>query len=256
MTQEKQPVEKWDAQAYTENFHFIATLGTSLLDILNPQPHETVIDLGCGTGELTDKLAQRCKAVIGLDYSAAMVETAKKAFPHIEFRQANAIDFSCEKPVDALLSNAVLHWVTEPEKAIQQIYNALKPDGRFVAEFGGKHNVKTIMDGVKKTLKDMKKPWKDYWYFPSIADYSALLEKEGFWVEQAWHFQRPTPMTSGENGLKDWLKMFVSPHMTPLTSDEESLFFNQVETYCKPTLFRDNLWVLDYVRFRVLARKI
>jgi len=248
---------QWNASLYSNAFSFIPQLGSGLIDLLNLSTSDTVLDIGCGTGELTNQLSTHCKSVIAIDLSATMIAQAKVTFPHIDFRIGSALNFQIESPVDAVLSNATLHWVKPPELAIQTIYSALKPSGKFAAEFGGKQNVQTILDGIYNALEKMGKQelWKDYWYFPSLGEYTTLLESAGFRVEQAFHFNRPTPMNDPENGLKNWLRMFVLPHTEVVNKANESEFLNDVETYCRPYLFKDGDWVLDYVRLRVLAKK-
>ena len=83
-----------------------------------------------------------------------------------------------------------------------------------------------------------------------------LLEKEGFWVEQAFHFKRPTMMEEGHRGLRNWLKMFVLPHTSAIDEKTEHDFYDLVEEYCHPYLFKDGNWILDYVRIRIFAIKI
>ena len=249
------PPKNWDTQHY-ETFKFIPKYGEALLDLAQLQPFEHALDLGCGTGHLTSLMAKQCQHVIGIDYSENMIKTAKETYPDLDFRTGDATSFSLEKPVDVIISNATLHWVLDPTAAILCIKKALTPNGRFIAEFGGKHNVETILAGVRYALDQLGTTplWQDYWYFPSLATYTSLLEAQGFHVELAQHFKRPTPMDSGETGLRDWLTMFVLPHTSAVPPEKIQAFYNHVETHCRPTLFQDGRWVLDYVRLRIIAK--
>src|SRR5690242_15677096 len=123
----------WDAALYDDKHAFVWKQAASLLELLAPQPGERVLDLGCGTGQLAAAGAE----VVGLDHSPAMVEQARRLYPQLRFELGDARRFAFAKPFDAVFSNAALHWVREPEAAIACIRDALKPGGRFVAEFGG-----------------------------------------------------------------------------------------------------------------------
>ena len=174
----------------------------SLIDLLDPTDGMTVLDLGCGTGHLSHEIAQRGATVIGLDSSPAMVAQARINYPSLKFILADASDFTLPEPVDAVFSNAALHWVPQAEDAVRCVRTALKPGGRFVAEFGGKHNITAILAAVYAET-GAENPW----YFPSLGEYATLLEANRFRVVQASHFDRPTKL-EGPRGMEDWLEMF------------------------------------------------
>src|SRR5579862_2294897 len=108
----------WDAQHYQSKFGFVWQLGEGLIDLLDPQPGERILDLGCGAGQLTAKIAGRGAAMIGIDSSPEMIAQARSNFPAIDFRVADATAFELPEPVDAVFSNAVLHWIHNQRAAI------------------------------------------------------------------------------------------------------------------------------------------
>jgi len=228
----------WDAQAYDRRHRYVFEMGAGLVDDLNPQAGEAVLDLGCGTGHLSNEIAQRGATVVGVDKSADMIATAASSYPGLEFAVADALTYQPDRQFDAVFSNAVLHWIQPPEQAIRTIHKALKPGGRLVAEFGGKRNTASVIAATGRNL----------WYFPGIVEYGSLLEANGFELIRAALFERPTPL-EGESGLRDWLKMFYQP---PLP--EETIA--SAEAQLRPKLFRDGTWFLDYRRLRIYAVKV
>jgi trans-aconitate methyltransferase len=134
----------WNSQLYENQHAFVWKSAEELIELLLPQPGERILDLGCGTGQLTAQLASTGATVWGIDADATMITKAQQNYPHLKFEQADARNFQVEEPVDAVFSNAMLHWVKEPERAIACISRALKPGGRLVVEFGGKDNIQAI----------------------------------------------------------------------------------------------------------------
>ncbi len=245
----------WNSKFYDTNHNFVSKYGESLIPLLAPQAEETILDLGCGTGDLTHQIASQCKSIIGLDYAENMIRQAQEKYPELRFQVEDGHNFSVGTDYDAVFSNAALHWMLEPEKPIQCVYNALKPNGRFVFEMGGHGNIATIIAAInhaagKLELKDSAR----LNYFPTIAEYASLLEKNGFSVTFAELYQRPTPL-SGENGLRNWIKMFRGGILENLSEAKLEEFFNHAEDYARAKLFNDNVWVADYVRLRMIAYK-
>ncbi|MEH2180908.1 class I SAM-dependent methyltransferase [Nostoc sp.] len=249
----------WDTSLYEDKHAFVWQYGEDLLQLLNPQPRESILDLGCGTGQLTDKIAQAGAQVWGIDNAPAMIEKARQNYPHIRFDVADARNFQVDKPLDAVFSNAVLHWVKEADSAIASIYKSLKPGGRFVAEFGGKGNVKAIATALYSALESIGIPQaqvENPWYYPSIGEYSSLLEHQGFDVIYAILFPRPTPLAEGEAGIANWIKMFASPFLAGLSPEQQIQIIPVIEEYLKPTLYQQGTWTADYRRIRIVAVKL
>jgi SAM-dependent methyltransferase len=176
----------------------------------------------------------------------------------LRFEVADATNFHFEEPFDAVFSNATLHWIKEPERAIACIWQALKPGGRFVAEFGGKGNVKALATTINNALESAgypAKPELNPWYFPSIGDYATLLEQQGFSVTYATLFDRPTALEDGEKGLQNWLEMFANSLLQQVPANERSSVIQHIEDRLRPELYRDGTWFVDYKRIRVVAWK-
>ncbi|MBE8967964.1 methyltransferase domain-containing protein [Nostocales cyanobacterium LEGE 12452] len=249
----------WDTSLYEDKHAFVWQYGEDLLKLLNPQPGESILDLGCGTGQLTEKIAQAGADVWGIDSAPAMIEKARENYPDIRFDVANAANFQVDKPFDAVFSNAVLHWVKEADSAIASIHQSLKPGGRFVAEFGGKGNVLAIVTALYSALESIGIPQaqvENPWYYPSIGEYASLLENQGFDIIYAILFPRPTPLAEGETGIANWIKMFASPFLAGLSPEQQIQIIPVVEEYLKPTLYQQGTWTADYRRIRIVAVKV
>lgn len=247
----------WDASLYDNNHAFVSNYGTDLISLLNPKQGERVLDVGCGTGDLANMLHDLHIDVVGIDYSENMIEQAKQKYPHIPFYVADATALTYENEFDCVFSNATLHWIKNPEKAIESIYQSLKPGGRMVVEFGGGGNVQTITDELIKQIKNAGIPFTDEqfpWYFPTIGEYTSLLESKNFQVGYAFHFSRPTKL-SGEDGLRNWLEMFSPSIFENVDTVVKNNIFDTVEKNLYEKLYRNGNWYADYKRIRIIALK-
>jgi very-short-patch-repair endonuclease/trans-aconitate methyltransferase len=245
----------WQPALYDTKHAFVAKYGEALLDLLAPKPGERILDLGCGTGDLTQKIADCGATVIGLDSSLDMIAAARAKYPVIEFVPGDATSFAFDAPFDAVFSNATLHWVKPPEDAARCISRALRPGGRFVAEFGGAGNVAHISAALHDAHMTLTgAPLQHNWYFPSIGAYAPILEAHGLEVQAAWLFDRPTPL-EGEDGMRNWLTMFGGPILRGAPTDVIDRVTAVAERTLRDTSYRDGQWFADYRRIRVVAIK-
>jgi trans-aconitate methyltransferase len=250
------PDNKWDTSLYDQKHAFVSEYGKSLVSLLDPQPGEYILDLGCGTGHLAKTIAESGARVVGIDSSPSMIEAACTAYPDLEFLVADARDFSFSTPFDAIFSNAALHWIPEAEQVVQSIASALKMGGRFVAELGGKGNVASITEAVRQALWELLRIEEDPgWYFPSIGEYTSLLEKYNLAVQTALLFDRPTPLSDGEKGLQNWLRMFYEHPFYHIPEDLKQRVLERTEEKLRDRMFKDGQWVADYRRLRIIAYK-
>lgn len=257
MEKVKNTSDFWNANLYDNKHAFVSTFGNHLIELLDPKKGERILDLGCGTGDLAKKLYDDGMDVSGVDKSENMVSQAKNKYPNIHFSVQDATDLHYVNEFDAVFSNATLHWVKPPKQALQCIYRSLKQGGRFVAEFGGKGNVQFITDGIIDQLQRYgyeKNIDLFPWYFPSVGEYSTLMEEVGFRVTFAQHFDRPTPL-DGDHGLQNWIKMFANDMFDGIPSDQKDLIIKNVEEHLRDVLYHDGNWVADYKRIRIIGIK-
>lgn len=247
----------WDANFYDASHSYVWQYGADLLPLLAPQPGERILDAGCGTGQLTARIAEASgpDGVLGIDHSGEMITQARAAFPRLRFDVADLTSFrpaAGDKPFDAVFSNAVLHWIRDDAgAAAQTLAAAIRPGGRLVAEFGGRHNVAAVCSAAAGAGAG-----EHPWYFPGIAEYAAVLDRAGLEVRAAWHFPRPTKMEDPVTGLRDWIRMFGAHWLNRIAVEDQPEWFARVEEAARPTLFRpDGFWYIDYWRLRIVAVK-
>jgi trans-aconitate methyltransferase len=249
--------QTWNASRYATNASFVPALGMPVLDLLNPQPGENILDLGCGDGVLTEKLVALKANVVGVDSSEDMVAATRARGLDVRHMSATALTFDNE--FDAIFSNAVLHWVKDdPDAAIASAFRALRRPGRFVGEMGGHANVAAIYVALTACLE--KRGVRNAaavspWFYPTVDDYTRRLERAGFQVESAELIPRPTPLPTG---MRAWLETFANPYCAVLPRPEDrGPFLDEVTVLLKPALCDEQgNWTADYIRLRFVARKI
>ena len=248
--------QDWNAKSYTQAFGFVPQYGQDVMGLLDYDQVRTMLDLGCGNGALTAQFADKGLQVIGMDASAAMLERARQMYPELTFMQADATAFSLPEPVDAVFSNAVLHWIDEARQsaALHCIYRALVPGGQFVFEMGGYGCNRLIHGALAAAFSRRGRTYRRPQYFPTIGQYTPLLEQAGFKVVYATLFDRPTRL-QGERGLQDWICMFVKSAFAGMTADEREAVIAEVAAELRPRMYQQGVWVADYVRLRVKAVK-
>lgn len=248
--------QSWNAGLYQSHCSFVWELGRDLLALLAPQAGERVLDAGCGTGQLTGEIARAGAEVTGIDNSPAMVAQARENFPGIRFAVQDVCSLPFEGQFDAVFSNAVLHWVTQADEAAAAIARALKPGGRFVAEMGGHGNIRALMDASDCALEALgvREPERLHpWFYPTIGEYSSLLERHGFEVTFATLFDRPTPLAGADDAIPEWLRMFGSRLAEPLAPGQLPEYYRLTREFAAPALRRENGWFADYRRLRIAA---
>jgi trans-aconitate methyltransferase len=249
---------KWNAELYDTKHSFVWERGAEVLELLAPQPGERILDVGCGTGHLTARIAAAGARVTGLDQSEEMIAEARRNYPEREFVVADARDFHFDEPFDAVFSNAALHWIREPEPVARSIAAALRPGGRFVAELGGRGNVERLIAGLRQAREAMGLPLEENfqpWYFPGVGEYASLLERQGLEVTFAWLFDRLTPLDDGVAGLANWIRMFGTQFLAELSPEQQRELLRHAADFLRVELFRDGHWLADYRRLRIVARK-
>ncbi|MFI5185689.1 MAG: class I SAM-dependent methyltransferase [Chitinophagales bacterium] len=251
------PELKWNADLYNQQHNFVYEHGENVLEWLDPQEGEKILDVGCGTGELTNKIHEAGAIVTAIDSSQEMIEKARDKYDDIKFFISDAGSFSFNEKFDAVFSNAVLHWINKQQEALQCIYHVLKNGGRFVFEMGGRHNVESIHNAIRKAMKEEGVEDKipvDLNYFPSVAEQCSLLEKVGFTVSDVMYFKRPTRL-EGEDGMRLWIDQFCSFFFKNISNELKEKITTRAVRELRKTNYRNGEWNADYVRLRVKAIK-
>jgi trans-aconitate methyltransferase len=248
--------QSWDAELYEARHGFVWRLGEGVVDLLNPQAGEHILDLGCGPGQLTKKIADSGADVVGLDSSPAMIGQARQNYPKLRFVLQDAAALQFENEFDAVFSNAALHWMLDPAAVVRGISKALRPAGRFVAEMGGKGNVQTIVQTIQRVVtkySDSPLP-PPRQYYPSLSEYAAILEAHGLEVRMAQLFDRPTPL-EGDAGMEVWIRQFKLYYFENLRATQQRQAMDEVIADLRGKLLNEKGWFADYRRLRMEAIK-
>ena len=244
--------QTWNPTSYAENAAFVPTLGAGVLDWLSPQPGERILDLGCGDGQLTAKIAASGAKVVGVDASPAMVEAAQARGLDARVCNAESLPFSSE--FDAVFSNAALHWVQNQDAMIAGVKRSLKPSGRFVAEMGGHGNIAAIRVALMAVLERHGCAGLEDGvnYYPAPGAYTERLESHGFTIEEMQLIPRPTPLPTG---MRTWLTTFRSGVLERVPESLRDTIIDETVALLEPAL-RDERgnWTGDYIRLRFIAR--
>jgi SAM-dependent methyltransferase len=246
--------QNWDPVAYAKNGAFVHGLAGGVVEWLAAQPGESILDLGCGDGQLTARLAATGAAITGVDASPAMVEAARSRGISADHAPAEHLPYA-DASFDAVFSNAALHWVRGQDSMLSEVHRVLRPGGRFVAEMGGHGNVAAIRVALIAslqrhgfgTLEDGVN------YYPTPEAYTRRLQQHGFDVERMALIPRPTQLE--KSGMPSWLRTFRSGVLEQLPHDVRDLVVEDTSTLLETALRdEDGNWIADYVRLRFIAR--
>ena len=238
---------KWDAADYARVGAFVSELGGAALELLDPQPGERILDVGCGEGTLTKKIAERGATVLGIDNSPEMVAAAQANGVDAQLLAAEAISFSEE--FDAAFSNAALHWVLAKEQAAAAIFRALRPGGRFVGEMGGEGNLEKLREALDDELigRGYRPPSEAGNWYASPEEFAEVYEEAGFRDVDARLIERPTPI---DHGIAAWVTAFRKGWLDRALVPE-----GERAEIADAVADRVGSNMADYVRLRFIMRK-
>lgn len=240
----------------------------SLVELLNPKENEHILDLGCGDGIITTKIAVKEKAarVVGIDHSESFSEEwdkVRRAYGYLEFHGdlefhvMDAANLNFNEEFDAVFSNRVIHFIKPPEQVISSVWNALKPGGRFVAEFYGHGTAEEIILALQQVMSDRNYSFdikKDFpWYLPTQEEYCNLLKSQGFTEIVNEIFPKKLDLEYGVD-IRSWLEQI--PFNTEMFNhiNKEAIFEN-IQKKVSDQLFRNDKWFVNYQHIRIVARK-
>ncbi len=242
--------QQWSAAAYAANAPFVPALGGAALALLDPRPGERILDLGCGDGVLTARIAAAGAAVTGLEPDPDMAAAARGR--GLAVIAADAHDPIPGGPWDAVFSNAALHWMRDPALVLSRVFDALAPGGRLVAEQGGFGNVAAVVTALNAARAARGLAALAPWDFPSPDRARRRLEAAGFEVEELGLHPRPTPLPTGMAG---WLATFAAPFLSDLPAAARPALLAAAEGLLGALHEPGTGWVADYVRLRFRARR-
>jgi trans-aconitate methyltransferase len=245
--------QTWCAEGYGKHARYVSDLGMPVVALLDPKPGERILDLGCGDGVLTRTLVEAGCTVEGIDASPQLVQAALSL--GLDVRVQDARDLQLTDAFDAVFSNAVLHWVKDADRVIANVFRALRPGGRFVAECGGDrccHAIHSaLIDELDRRGYDGRAA--SPWYFPTAEDYGSRLRGAGFDVPYIEMIPRPTTLPGDISGF---IETFGGSFTSVLPPHERASFVDEVRARLRPVLCDDRgVWTADYTRLRFMACK-
>lgn len=243
--------QQWDAADYAANARFVSDLGQPVLDLLKPQAGERILDLGCGDGALTERIAATGADVLGVDPSAALLTAARGRGLNVQLADARTLTFDHE--FDAVFTNAVLHWIPELDQVLTQVHRALRSRGRFVGEFGGHGCVAAVCTAIRVVAARHGLETRLPWRFPTDDEFAGLLASADFDPEVVRLVPRPTFLPSG---MAAWLRTFAGTVFAPLGESEREAALTETVELLRPSLCDwQGRWTADYMRLRFSARR-
>ena len=247
MSQAVASTSKWDAADYARVGAFVAELGEAALDLLDPQPGERILDVGCGEGTLTRKIVERGATVLGIDNSPEMIAAARTNGVDALQLAAEEMQFFAE--FDAAFSNATLHWVLPKERAARAIFRALKSGGRFAGEMGGEGNLKKFREQLDEELiiRGYVPPVEASNWYASPEEFAAVYEAAGFREVDARLIERPTAIV---HGVAEWVTTFRKGWLDRAAVPEQ-----ERAEIGLAVADRVGSNIADYVRLRFIMRK-
>jgi len=245
--------QTWNPETYSRDAAFVPQLGSGVLEWLAPQAGEHILDLGCGDGQLTERIVGAGATVTGIDASSKMVAAARARGIAAEEGSAESLPYA-DHSFGAVFSNAALHWVRGQDAMVAEVRRVLRPGGRFVAEMGGHGNIAAIRVAVAAVLTRLGyAALGDRGnYYPTPDAYTRRLTSHGFTVARMIHFPRPTPLGAG--GMTAWLNTFCRGALDALPEDLRKTAIAETVALLAPALCdEDGQWTADYVRLRFIA---
>jgi len=245
--------QTWDPKAYEQNGAFVHGLAGGVLEWLAAQPGERILDLGCGDGQLTERVAASGARVVGLDASLQMAAAARSRGIDVDEGSAEALPYA-ENCFDAVFSNAALHWVRDQDAMLGEVRRVLKHGGRFVAEMGGHGNIAAIRVALMAVMSRHGFDGREdnVNYYPTADGYARRLARHGFKVERMSLIPRPTLL--GEGGMSGWIRTFRRGVLDTLPEAMRETVVEEAVALLEPVLRdEEGKWTADYVRLRFVA---
>jgi trans-aconitate methyltransferase len=217
------------------------------LDLLDPKPGERILDVGCGDGVLTKKIAARGATVTGIDNSLDMIRAAHAN--GVDALVVDSADLHFDREFDAAFSNAALHWMLDKHTVAHGIFHALKPGGRFAGEMGGEGTIKKLREALDEELviRGYAPPVEASNWYASAEDFANVYETAGFEHIDARLIDRPTPL---DHGISAWVTTFRRGWL-----DRAGVPEQERAEIGAAVANRIHSNVADYVRLRFIMRK-
>jgi trans-aconitate 2-methyltransferase len=241
----------WDARTYDRVSGPQARWGSAVLARLPLRGDERVLDAGCGSGRVTEELAERLPdgQVVALDGSPSMIDAARDRLARfgdrVEYVVADlGLPLPIDGTVDAVLSTATFHWVPDHDALFANLAAVTKPGGWLVAQCGGAGNIASI----KRVLAGIGDGWLGPAHYETVLATTRRLDAAGYVDIDCWLSNEPTRFEPGEPFETFLRTVVLGPNLERLPPGERDAFVHQVATGVGEP-------VIDYVRLNIMARR-
>ncbi len=238
----------WDAATYDRSSEPQQEWASEVLARLEGiAPDATVLDVGCGTGRVTEELLALVPRgrVRAIDASPDMVELARRRLgARAEIWCQDALDLDLDEPVDAIVSTATLHWVTDHDRLWKVLARALRPGGRLEIQCGGQGNIDRVREAIDAAARETAPELAGWspWQFAGPPETERRLREAGFTEVRAWLEDRP----ANPQDVDAFVRTSILPaHLARLPEEKR-------ERFAAGVVSRVSL-PLDYVRLNVSA---
>jgi trans-aconitate 2-methyltransferase len=258
-------VTEWNAEAYDRLANPMQSWGETILAALDLRGDETALDLGCGSGRLTEHLLRRLPrgCVIAVDRSANMLDAARAHLePHfpgqVEYVQRSVEQIEFLSVADLAFSNAALHWVPDHPRMFRAIFRAMKPGGLFIAQCGGGPNILSVRERAQRLMdaepyRAYFEGWPGPWIFATPDEAHERMATAGFVDIDASTFPVPVVQTTYER-CRDYLEnVILGTHLERIPKPELRASF--LDILSAQFTADDPPCVFDYWRLNLRGRK-
>lgn len=229
----------WNPTDYAQHSQGQERWAKELLELLAPEPQESILDIGCGDGRITAEIAKMVPQgrAVGVDRSPEMIAYAKEHFPpaqfsNLTFMQADASELPFHEEFDAIFSNAALHWVLDHKPVVAGIARSLCPGGRCVLQMGGKGNGDTVVEAMEACLQDSQ--WQAEWQsrnshygFHDAEEYRQWMRESGLHPDSVELLAKDMVHES-RAAFTAWLRTAWHPYTSRVPEDRRVRFLEAV----------------------------
>ena len=254
---------EFDPKKYQQASNHQKDWGNRLIDELHLHGDEIILDLGCGEGTLTARLATLVPdgGVVGMDSSIQMIQVGKGLeTSNLKFICRDIDDLDFIEGFDVIFSNAALHWVTDHDRLLINVHRALRPGGVARFNFAGDGNCSNFFATVRKLMVGPRysRYFKEFlwpWYMPTVEAYEEKVNSTGLFDSRVWGEIADRSFTA--TGLIGWIEQpSIVPLLEQVASDDKQAFRDDVVAkMLERTKMGDGEYLETFRRINLLARK-
>jgi trans-aconitate methyltransferase len=256
---------EWNAQAYTRLSNPMQTWGEFIVAQLPLEGDETALDLGCGSGRLTEFLLRKLPRgrVIAVDRSANMLEAAREHLQsefdgRVEYLQTSLDELELQREADLAFSNAAFHWVRDHPRLLSVVFRALKPGGWLVAQCGAGPNIARVRERAARLMaaepfRPFFEDWPGPWEFAYPDVMADRLHAAGFVDVDTDMFEAPVQLSSVQETHDYFENVILGSHLARIP--DLALREKFVDSLTEQSAADDPPYRQDYWRLNLRARK-